>query len=260
VLHDLEKFILLVMESLYAWYDEVNAHIQKSGLINLSEHGVNDINLFATFTDVTRSKAAVKSFSYSDFKHGDELNYLSMDFIYAISIIELLHPRINNAVKENGTYHQTAEDHLYLRYASYGLQILYAYWDRIGDFLDLFFATKQKGDVYLANIFRDFPAAYQSATFDELVDLYKTKVKPVLGERHATVHTFTLKAKYYWGVIEHGGKDQKKVEELQAEKDAYPALFREQLEYMFKGFELALKLVSELPDATNSAEQAQAAS
>jgi hypothetical protein len=247
------------MESLYAWYDEVITHIQNSGLKNLSEYEVNGKSVFTTFTDVTRSKQPVKAYSYSDFKHGDEFNYVSMDFIYATAIIELLHPRINNAIKENGTYLQTQEDHLYLRYVGYGLQILYAYWDRIGDFLDLFFDTKQKGDVYLANIIRDFPAEYQSATFQELVDLYKTKVKPVLGERHSTVHTFTLKAKYYWGILEHGGKDQKKIEELQAEKDAYPALFREQLKYMFKGFELALKLVSELPNAPLPADQAEAA-
>lgn len=240
------------MEALNVWYEEILTHIQKTGLKNLSEYTSGGKNIFATFTDVTRSKVALKKFSYSDFKHGDEFNYLSMDFIYAIAIIEILQPRINNAVNENGIYLQTPEDHLYLRYAGYGLQTLYNYWDRIGDFLDFFFDTGQKGDVYLSRVLHQFPAQYQSATFKALNDLYRDKVKPLIIERHSTVHTFTLKAKYYWGVIEHGGKDMKKLKDLQAEKDAYPATFRNQLSYMFQGFELALRLVGELPDVTRA--------
>ena len=71
--------------------------------------------------------------------------------MYIISILELLHPNINNAVKEGGTYNQTREDHLYLRYAGFGFQAIYNYWDRIGDILDIFFHTGQSGDVFLLN-------------------------------------------------------------------------------------------------------------
>lgn len=237
------------MEALHAWYEEVISHIQKTDLKNLSEYEANGKNVFATFTDLTRSKQVLKSFSYSDFKHGDDFNYLSMDFIYVIAIIEILQPRINNAVNEGGTYDQSLEDHLYLRYASYGLQTLYSYWDRIGDFLDFFFDTGQKGDVYLSRVLDRFPGQYQSATFQALNSLYRNKVLPLLTERHATVHTFTLKAKYYWGVLEHSGGDMEKLQALQAEKDAYPTVFREQLGYKFEGFHLALQLVAELPDA-----------
>jgi len=159
-----------------------------------------------------------------------------------------VHPYINNAVKEGGTYHQTLEDHLYLRYASYGLQTIYSFWDRLGDFLDFFFDTKQKGDVYLSRVLARFPEQYRSQTFTELVALYEGNVLPILYERHSAVHTFTLKAKFYWGVIEHGYKDMEKLELLQGEKDAYPSVFREQLNYMFNGFELVLNLVSDLPD------------
>jgi hypothetical protein len=238
------------MENIYPWYEQVTQHIKDSGLKNLSEYEPGGKNIFLAFTDITRTRQALKKFSYSDFKHGDDFNYLSMDFIYAIAIIELLHPRINNAVKEGGTYHQSLEDHLYLRYASYGLQTIYSYWDRIGDFLDFYFDTGQKGDVYLSRVLDRFPTAHQSATFAQLNDLYRNHVLPVLSERHSTVHSFTLKAKYYWGVMEHGSKDMAKLEALQAEKDSYPDVFRKQLEYMFTGFELALKLVSELPPKT----------
>ncbi|PWG79290.1 hypothetical protein [Pararcticibacter amylolyticus] len=197
------------MEALHAWYEEIITHIQKTNLKNLSEYAPSGKNIFAAFSDVTRSKQVLKKFSYSDFKHADDFNYLSMDFIYAIAIIEILQPRINNAVKEGGTYDQSLEDHLYLRYASYGLQTLYSYWDRIGDLLDFFFDTGQKGDVYLSRVLDRFPAQYQSATFHALNNLYRNKVLPLLTERHSTVHTFTLKAKYFWGVIEHGGTTRK---------------------------------------------------
>ncbi|MDT3401389.1 hypothetical protein [Mucilaginibacter terrae] len=236
------------MKSLESWHSEIMAHMKGSGLINLSEYKNNGTSIFITFTDITRSKRSLKEFDCSDFKHADDFNFISQDLIYSISILELLHPKINNALKENGTYHQNLEDHMYLRYASYSLQTIYSFWDRIGDFLDFFFDTKQKGDVYLSRVLDRFPQNFRSTTYDELLDLYKVKVLPVVTERHLTVHTFTLKAKFYWGVIEHGGRNYEKLEALQKEKDSYPSLFREQLNYMFNGFTLALKLVSELPD------------
>src|SRR5579863_1746773 len=234
------------MESLKAWHAEIMNHIKDNGLINLSEYEVGGRSVFGSFTDLTRSKATLKEFDYSDFKHADDFNYISQDLIYAIAILELLHPNINNAVNEGGTYYQNLDDHMYLRYASYGLQTIYNFWDRVGDFLDFFFDTKQKGDVYLSRVMDRFPEEYRSPTYNDLLDLYKSKVLPVLIERHSTVHSFTLKAKFYWGVIEHGFKDFEELEILQKEKDSYPALFREQLHNMFVGFELALKLVSEL--------------
>jgi hypothetical protein len=204
--------------------------------------------IFNSFTYLTRSKVLLKGFSYSDFKHADDLNFISMDLIYAIAVMEILHPHANNAVKEGGTYHQSSADHLYLRYANYALQTVYSFWDRIGDFLDFFFDTKQKGDVYLSRVLHQFPQEHWTTIYDHLVDLYKTHVLPVLELRHSAVHTFTLKARYFWGVMEHGRKDMEKLEALQAEKDAYPHIFREQLQYMFKGFELAMNLIAELPD------------
>lgn len=102
--------------------------------------------------------------------------------------------------------------------------------------------------MYLARVLDRFPKEYQSSAFFELLKLYKDEVLPILTERHSAVHTFTLKAKYYWGVMEHGNKDMGKLEALQNEKDSYPDLFRKQLKYMYKGFELVLKLVSELPN------------
>jgi hypothetical protein len=209
------------MKSLGAWHQEIMNHIKDSGLINLSEYEVNGKSVFGTFSDVTRSKQKLKEFDYSDFKHGDDFNYISQDLIYSIAILELLYPYINNAVTEKGTYYQRLEDHMYLRYASYSLQTIYSFWDRIGDLLDFFFDTKQKSDVYLSRVLERFPKDYRSATYDDLLNLYKSKVLPVLTERHSTVHTLTLKSKYYWGVIEHAFENSEKLQLLQFEKESY---------------------------------------
>jgi hypothetical protein len=235
------------MEALHQWYEQVLKHIRETDLKNLSEYETeNGQNPFQKFTDVTRSKESLKPFSYSDFKHGDEFNFLSMDLIYIISILELLHPHINNSVKENGTYHQTVEDHLYLRYAGFGFQIIYSYWDRIGDILALFFKTGLTRDVYLGRVFSNFPKEFRSDTYAELLILYKSEVEHVLTDRHGVVHSFGLKAKHFWGMI--GEQNQSEREELQNEKDRYPKVFRRQLETFFQGFTLAMKLISELPD------------
>jgi hypothetical protein len=239
------------MEELINWYEQVLKHIRETGLKNLSEFKTeNGENPFQKFTDVTRSRESLKPFSYSDFKHGDEFNFLSMDLIYIISILELLHPNINNSIKENGTYNQTAEDHLYLRYAGFGFQIIYSYWDRIGDILVLFFQTGLIGDVYLGRVFSNFPNDLRSDTYVELLILYKTEVERILSDRHGVVHSFGLKAKYFWGIMER--QSQSEQEELQREKDSYPKVFRRQLDCFFLGFTLAMKLISELPDKANS--------
>lgn len=223
-------------------------HISEHGLINLREYKTADGGSpFTTFTDITTSRKNIKDFSYSDFTHGDEFLFLSQDLIYIIAILEILHPRINNLNKENGTYNQTTEDHLYVRYDGFGVQVIYSYWDRIGDLLDLFFQTSLKGDVYLARVLNNFPQAYRSKTFDDLNDLYKTEVEPILSDRHSVVHNFTMKSKFYWGASEWRN-DPAKLEALQEEKDSYPSLFRKQLECFFTGFTLAMALISELPE------------
>lgn len=225
------------MKELNQWYEQILTHIRESGLNNLSEYETKDGQKpFQKFTDITRRKESLKPFSYSDFKHGDEFNFLSMDLIYITAILELLHPYINNSVNEDGTYHQTIEDHLYLRYAGFGFQIIYSYWDRIGDILALYFKTGLIGDVYLGRVFSNFPKEYRSDTYIELLILYKSEVEGVLNDRHGVVHSFGLKAKHFWGVI--GGQNKYEREELQNEKDGYPKVFRRQLDSFFKDLHL----------------------
>jgi len=236
------------MDALLAWYKQIQEHITESGLFNLSEYkDETGIKPFEKFTNITRSKENIKAFSYSDFKHGDELLILSQDLMYIIAIIELLLPNINDAVKERGTYNQTTEDHLYLRYAGFGVQVIYSYWDRIGDLLDLFFDSGQTGDIYVGRVLNNFPTGYKSGTYDQLYHLYKNDVEPVLTHRHGVVHTFTLKSKYFWDTMENSSNAEE-LKALQHEKAGYPKLFRHQLELFYKGFSLALKLISELPD------------
>jgi Cthe_2314-like HEPN len=236
------------IESLHKWYEQINVHISESGLINLSEYKTENGEMpFAKFTEITRSKNNLVAFSYSDFKHGDEFNFLSQDLIYIIAVIELLHPHINNLIEENGIYNQTVEDHLYLRYAGFGFQVIYSYWDRIGDILAIFFQTGLIGDVYLARVFNNFPKEYKSRTFENLLKLYQKEVEPVLTDRHGVVHGFGLKSKFFWEAMEKS-ENEFDLENLQHEKDSYPTLFRKQLEIFFNAFTLAMKLISELPD------------
>jgi len=235
------------MEALKQWYDQILIHIEKSGLKNLSEYKLEDGECpFNKFTDITRSKDSLKPYSHSDFKHGDEFNFISMDFIYIIAFMELLLPNINDSAKENGRYHQTIEDHLYLRYSGFGFQTIYNYWDRIGDILALFFNTGLTGDVYLGRVFHNFPINFRSDTYVELLIMYKSEVEPVLTDRHGVVHSFGLKARHFWGSLMSESEFER--EELQFEKDNYVKVFRRQLDLFFQGFTLAMQLVSELPN------------
>jgi hypothetical protein len=72
----------------------------------------------------------------------DDLFFISNDLVHFTSLLFLLRPFINNAMQEAGTYQQNWYDARYLSYASVLYSAVYNFWDRIGDLLHCFFATR----------------------------------------------------------------------------------------------------------------------
>lgn len=219
--------------------------LQDIGDINIGEE-----NSVTFFSRIVRSRQNLKPFSYSDFKIFDELLFISRDIKYYTALLFYFKPYITDS-SYDGTYYQTPEDRRYMMFASICFQSVYNFWDRIGDLLALFFQTGlHDTSIYFSRVLNNFPKDYkESENFQWLKNHYDSEIKNLLGQRDNIVHSYQLECEYYWRVIE-AKMDISKTQKIQKEKEAFPIKFKRQSDLILKGFEMALKLIEELPDKT----------
>lgn len=216
-------------------------------LVYLDEIEIDSKHPLSFYSEIIGKKKSWKEFDSIQFY--EDLLFINKDIKYFTGLLYFLRPYINNPLKENRTYFQNIFDKRYLSYASVVHQCVYNYWDRIGDLLYMFFETGlDERRVYLGNVINKFPLEYKdSQYFHSLKQLYDTKIKPLLEDRNAIVHYSHLESKMYSGTFSNY-RDTEKLKELQTEKESYPEMFKEHLETTLQGYEIALKLIDELPD------------
>lgn len=230
--------------------DQVESKYNELGLLSLKGIKLDGKDLVVHFSDVFRSRQTLKDNLISDFQYFEELAFLSEDLLYVTSLLNILKENITDSSR--GKYHQTWEDHIYLRYASFGFQVIYNYWDRLGDLLHLFFKTGLSDDhVYFQRVINNFPANNRSGTYEEMVGLYKSKVAPWFIVRNEVVHHFGLKTYHVWGTI-NNNNDAEKCVALQKEKESYADLFIEHLSIFHQAFILTVRLIEELPEVDHT--------
>ena len=135
-------------------YKEFDQHIivsyTKLGLHDLSTYEKDGANLCSPFASTARRKWQRKPFH--DFKFFDNLYFISKDLRYCTAMLYFLQPNINHAMKEDGTYFKTLTDTRYMMYANMAFQLLYNYYDKIGDVLDSFFDTGLNHNIYFSRV------------------------------------------------------------------------------------------------------------
>ncbi|MCD9015193.1 Cthe_2314 family HEPN domain-containing protein [Parachryseolinea silvisoli] len=235
--------------------EQIFATYKEFALQSLIDNKFDGQDTAVFLSDILRRKRPLHAIPYSYFKIHDEFNFISNDLKYVTGILYILRPFIVNTQASGGTYHQTLEDRRYLEYANFGLQIIYNFWDRIGDLLHLYFDTSFPiTNVIFGKILSQIKDPYNSdpshilndPIYKQLKDLYDTDLKAILKERNNAVHHFQLEAQHYWGNLEYRN-DPRNVD-LNTTKQRYPDFFKKHLELFFQGFELALKLIDQLPD------------
>jgi hypothetical protein len=248
-----------IHEKLKEFYRELRTGcyplLELSGVIDLYDKEEEEYGA-GYFGDVLRSKHAVGEPPYSYFKLFEEFAFITQDIKYILGVLTTLRPYINNPLGEAGTYLQTWEDHLYLRYSSFGYQSVYSFWDRVGDLLYLYFPTNLKSrNAYLGPVLERIPEVYKSTdAYLNLLDFYNTNIKSVLEIRHDLVHHFGFKSSQRWDHAEHHTNREKLAEKYQ-EKFNY----RDQLEVQFlhclEGYRLMLALIQVLPNKKPSPDE-----
>jgi len=199
------------------------------------------------FSEIKDKKELLHSFDLNEFY--DDLVFLNKDILHLVGTLYFLKPYINNPTEEDGTYFQNVFDKRYLGFASIVPQCIYNYWDRIGDILYAYFRTGlDERSVYFGRVIENFQIEYKGSTFyKRLKKMYDEKLRELIEDRKRIVHYSQVEARIYMGTFKYHG-DENKLKEIQKEKENFPDYFREHLGLIIEGFELALKLINELPD------------
>lgn len=236
------------LKSFIDWNNQIFEIQKENGLVDLYDFDIDGSTTATFLSDVLNRKENIHPFPYSVFKIHDEFIAISKDIKYVTGILLFLKPYIIDTEKTNGRYLQNLPDRRYLVYATFGLQSVYNFWDRLGDMLYLLFPTKIKpNDVYFGRVFNQIPENYKCLkAYIDLKDLYE-EMKSLLDLRHNSVHHFQIETLHYWGNTQHYGNDEER-NKLNAEKFTYPDKLKRALEVSNKAFVAALNLIDALPN------------
>lgn len=214
---------------------------EAEGLLHISELSPDGKNPLAFYSEVTSRHVHIKKVPLFLW---DDLFFISNDLVHFTSLLFLLRPFINDATKESGTYHQNWYDARYLSYASVLHSSVYNFGDRIGDLLHCFFATGLLDDkIYIGRVLNNFPAAHKGSTnFQQMNKIFMDNVRPLVLERNEDAHNQSTATSQFYTVLLAKGDMQREQTEL---KLRLPDLFKEQIGFAYKGFELALRLIDE---------------
>lgn len=233
-----------------AFYERIRNKSEELGIKTLLEYCIQGESSTHTFyTSIITKKKEVRRFDiyglYVD------LNITTLDLRYIISCLYFFLPHINDPIKECGSHSQNLYDRMYFMYVSFAYQVVYIYWDRIGDLLDNYFPTGLgEREVYFANVIDNIPDGYKSSPYyDWFVKFKQDEFKNLNEVRRQIVHYRGLEHKSNIDAMFVGvTQDKKELEKLKKQKEGYAELFRKHYEIMLNGFEKALRLINELPD------------
>ncbi|WP_426492414.1 Cthe_2314 family HEPN domain-containing protein [Hymenobacter sp. 102] len=235
----------------FEFTEEIYEVYKREGLESLKQITDGDTRLDSTFSTILNRKQNLYPLPHSIFKLQEELSFITQDIMYVTGLLYYFRPYIVDVAETNAVYKQNLPDHRYLTYATFGMQSIYNYWDRIGDILYIYFETGLKPkSVYFGSVLNNINPKYQeSEYFIQLNKIYQDEIKPFIDERNTAVHSYQLETKYYWGNVElQGEANRVERENLNTEKHSYPEKYKHHLELCITGFRLMLNLIDTLPD------------
>jgi len=211
------------------------------GILHISELTPDGKNPLTFYSDITSHHAKIND---EPIFLWDDLFFISNDLVHFTSLLFLLRPFVNDAMKESGTYFQNTYDALYHSYTSILYSAIYIFWDRIGDLLYCLFKTGLPGDkVYIGRVLNNFPEAHKESTiFQQIYEIYKDHVHPLISKRNEDVHNQSIATTLFYEIILAKGDEQRERTECNLR---LPDLFKEQIKLAYQGFELALRLIDE---------------
>jgi hypothetical protein len=116
-------------------------------------------------------------------------------------------------------------------------ELLYNWWDRLGDLLDNCFGVIKKGRVYFGKVVDQFPAtAQKSPNYKWLKNFKDNQYDLLTSERHDIVHLINVESKYF-DRYQNDFRDERKMNALQESKTRIADDLHSQVKLAFEGFE-----------------------
>lgn len=237
----------IVMNELIEFNQKIVDIILENKLDDLHYFKIKEAeNVPSFFIGAVRRKQSLRSNFFQDFKFYDDLYFITRDLSYVTGMLYYLQPFINDPVQERGTYFKSVPDSRYMMYVNFAHQLVYNYWDRIGDLLHEYFETGASSDkIYLGRILNNFPEPIKKSEYFIWLDtVFKREIKPLFKSRDDIVHFRHIETDIFYQVMSESQNidAQKNIRDL---KNGYPSKFKEILNLSCQALINATKLISE---------------
>jgi len=214
----------------------------------------NNKNFLQFATEITR-KPRNYSVCINDFKIIDDIARISQDLEYLIGEIAQLKGYIGNYIsnpqrvdgKTYYSYNMSFIDKRYFYLIGVMFEILYNFWDKIGDLLAIYFTpnlpTRQ---IYFPIVIDNIQSPYnQSQNYIWLKNFKENEYHFLNNERKQVVHYINIESKFY---ETYRSKFDNKTEllQLQKEKIGLTDILKNQFNLTINGFEKAFLLIDEI--------------
>lgn len=214
----------------------------------------NNKNFLQFATDITR-KPRNNNICINDFKIIDDIARISQDLEYLIGEITQLRNYIGNYIsnpqridgKIYYNYKMSFIDKRYFYLIGVMFEILYNFWDKIGDILAIYFTPNLPARrIYIPIVIDNIQSPYiQSQNYIWLQNFKENEYQYLNNERIQVVHYINLESKFH---ETYRSKFDNKSEllRLQEEKIGLTDILRAQFNLTISGFEKTFLLIDEI--------------
>lgn len=205
------------------------------------------------FVDIIRMTKK-KELPFNDFDVIDDIVRCSQDLVFTLGEVEVFKPYIShflqNRVFFNGDniyqYFPLFYDKRYLMKCAVAVELLYSFWDKIGDVLSKYFTTAlPKRAIYFGKVIDKFPKEWsENEHFNWLREFKYEKYNKLNEQRIRIVHYSNLESDFhnqYRKII----RDRDKLLELQKSLEEESELLNNHYKLAIKGFEKACLLIKD---------------
>jgi hypothetical protein len=217
---------------------------------------LNGRPLLAWHHDATWKCSAKYNGQFNHQKNFDDILFCSEELLYFTASLYLYRPYINNPLKQAFPYggemiypnYQNHYAKMYSMFANIASQIVYNYWDRVGDMIASFFPDKiDPTRVFFTTALDTIPDQFHSSENYLWLDNFRRKDYKELNEkRKQVVHYTTTETDYKYKHLEKGSKDKEAMEKIQAEREAIPEFYKKHIDLTLEGMAQTLSLLEEI--------------
>lgn len=203
------------------------------------------------FIDITRLEKN-QPIPFQDFEVHDDIVMCHQDIVFAIAELFAYRPYISDFtldfVNVGGTqvfqYFPNFCDKRYLSTCGKIMELLYNYWDKIGDILAPYFTPKiPSNEIFFGKVIEKIDSSYQNNEhFEWLNEFKKNSYKKLNEKRKQIVHYTTVESQMLRN-YRANYSDFNTLREKQEEKENFTSYFQTHYELTKKGFYHALKLI-----------------